>query len=435
MKPLAWLRYINSLISSRVFVSVSSLASGNIISSILAFVGGIVQAQYISPNDLGFIRKFSVISGYVVFFQLGLVDILQRDYPYLMGRGEEDKAKHIVSVCQYWSIAISVSFGALFAVMATVLLAAGKWRTACGWGIQSVSISTMLYTSFLSATYRNGHDFKRLATSNVKGQLANTLILPFFRYASFGALVLRSFVGSVYSAIYLHRHRPVRVASTFNWPIWRNLVKRGLPLYGVNYLSQALWISIVMLLVLRYGGDKFLGLYVFACVLIEALRTLPLALIQVYIPRLGYLYGKTGRVTDCLQDSMRPMLICLLSSIVLLFLGLAFAPFVIRALAPKYLDSLPIINILLLLLIVTSIQVPLFALSAMMDMKALYLSTLIGYSVLLSVGYLLLHFGFGAQSFVWATVAGQLANTIARWVFVLLHCNRERHLIFSNSDK
>ena len=100
-------RRIQDLWKSPTVRVVFGLAGGNLLGTAIGVVDSLIQAWYVSPADLGYFRGFSIATGYAFFFHLGILDALQRFYPYYIGRGEKDHAVAIAQVCQVWMVAVS----------------------------------------------------------------------------------------------------------------------------------------------------------------------------------------------------------------------------------------------------------------------------------------------------------------------------------------
>ena len=191
--------------------SVGMIASADLIGTALGIIGSLIQARFISPDDLGFVRKYSVVSGYAVFLTLGLFTILQREYPVLIGRGELDKARRVAAIGQSWSLLVcAVVCGGLSLVCLGQILE-GDWREASAWFIQIVSVWATIYGGYLICTFRSGQEFEHIAKSSLLASVSGVLVLPLFTVWPFATMVLRSVTGSLVSSVYQHAVRPVKV--------------------------------------------------------------------------------------------------------------------------------------------------------------------------------------------------------------------------------
>ena len=101
--------------------AVSMIASASLLATAVGIVGSLIQGHFVSPEDLGFVRKYSVISGYAIFLNLGLFSILQKEYPVLIGRGENERC-----AANRWDRTILVPLGPWWCAALWWLLRAGN---------------------------------------------------------------------------------------------------------------------------------------------------------------------------------------------------------------------------------------------------------------------------------------------------------------------
>ena len=113
-------KFGNQLRSSGTVKVISGLAGGNLMATAVAFIGSLVQARYVSPDDLGYLRGFSIVTGYVLFLNLGLFESLHRLYPYYIGKGHKERALAHAEIGQAWNVAVSAVVSAVFIVLAIV---------------------------------------------------------------------------------------------------------------------------------------------------------------------------------------------------------------------------------------------------------------------------------------------------------------------------
>lgn len=93
---------LRSLYKSKTVHTIAVITSGNLIATVIGAVGSVVQVRYVVPEDMGILRTFAILVGYLTFLHLGVFDGLQREIPYQLGRGNGTKAEEAASACLVW---------------------------------------------------------------------------------------------------------------------------------------------------------------------------------------------------------------------------------------------------------------------------------------------------------------------------------------------
>jgi O-antigen/teichoic acid export membrane protein len=398
------------------------IASADLIGTALGIFGSLVQARFISPEDLGYVRKYAVVSGYAVFLTLGLFTILQREYPVLVGRGELDKARRVAAIGQSWSLLVSVVVCGGLMVVCLGQILEGDWREASAWFIQIVSVWATIYGGYLMCTFRSGQEFERVAKSSLFASVAGVMVLPLFTVWPFAAMVLRSVTGTLVSSTYQYAVRPVKVGWCLPLGEFYSLVKRGMRLFAGSYVRYQFWLTVEIWLLLRYAGDVGVGLFTFSTMIVMAVGQFATAVNQIYMPRLAHHFGKSGDLGECLRMSVKPTIVNVLSAI--LFSGLAWLvlPPVLTYAFPKYIPAISVLKVMLLDTIIVGMSLPLYMVSVLEDYATQLVAAVAGLAVLVSVALFLGSHGLREMSVVWGTIAGRfvfgaisLLSLIIRW--------------------
>ena len=392
----------------RTIRAVGMIAGASLLATVLGLVGSLIQARFISPDDLGFLRKYSVIAGYTSFLSLGLFVILQREYPVLIGRGEQERARRAVAIVQSWIwLVVGISGGILLIVMIGELVQ-GHFREAAAWFMQIVAISTTLYVGYLTTTFRSGQEFERLARGVFFSAIAGAMVLPLFWVVPFVALVLRSVTGITVNAVYLHFVRPVKVGWLLPWRELLDLVKRGLRLFVGDYLRHVFWLTVEIALMYQIAGDRGVGLLVFGQILATVIAQLLFAINQVFLPRIAQEYGRSNSSCACLRLGAKPTLLNLgISIVVILGTWFILSP-LIAYVFPKYADAVPLIRILSLQTLIISLSLPMYMLTVLEGYLPQFIAAVFGLGIFVGVTVILHNLGMIEEAVCWGTLAGQV---------------------------
>ena len=418
---------IKGFMSSPTIRVVSGLAGGNLLGTILGVIGSLVQARYVSPEDMGYFRGFSIATGYAFFLHLGILDAFQRYYPLYIGRGEKDRAIAIAEVCQVWNAGVTSIVAGTFFVLAAFSLADGNWRAALGWLVQSVAMTGFIYGGFLGATYRSGHDFASLAKSSILSSITGLFTLPFFLFWPYVALAVRSCAGSLVSLAYLHKRRPLQLDWRFTWREWFRLISGGLPIFIASYGAATGWSVVETSIILKFLGAKSLGLWAISFMVLEAANKVPQAMVAVYVPRVIQTLGRTGNVTETLRVCKKPLFWGIPLMILMVGSACTLLPFITPVIMPKYTEAVPTMCLMLLILPIILIDMPYTVLVAQGRVVQQNIAVYAGLTTFAIFAMSAVRWGWGLNGVVGASLMGRIARTILVYFFVLHECRRENH--------
>jgi O-antigen/teichoic acid export membrane protein len=116
----------------------------------------------------------------------------------------------------------------------------------------------------------------------------------------------------------------------------------GFPIFAVGeLLGSALWTLIDQKLVQHYLNARGLGLYSMVLVAGGTMDLLPMAVGQVFYPRMSEQYGRTHNLRDIMVMTIRPTIMAVVGILPLV----ALAWWLVRPLTelwiPKYVDAVP----------------------------------------------------------------------------------------------
>ncbi len=410
-----------------VFFLAGSLAGGNLVAMAMRLIGGVLLGRMVAPSTLGLFAGIGLVLGYAVNAQLGILNGLNRELPFFMGKGDVKQAESLASAAQAWALAVgAVVFVALTGV-AIWQLAEGEMLKAAGWFTNAILAVFLFYGSlYLQMTFRSAHDFVKLARANVVEGAASLAGLVFVAFMGFYGLCVRMVLAAAVSTTLLYRWRPVRVGPRWNWGNLKHLLKIGAPIFAGGQV-YGLWIGVTTsTLVLRLTGTRGMGLYAMVLVAISALEVVPLAVSQVIYPRMAQEYGAGCSIRRLIRIAQKPMLATFAGLSVVVVAGWFAAGPLVRLVIPQYVDAVPAIQWGLLIPWVATFQ----ALTAVFNVvrrQDLYVAGLI-LAIGAFVGTLLLLIRHTVELVVFpqAMLVGRLVYVVASYLFILYLQRRER---------
>jgi O-antigen/teichoic acid export membrane protein len=397
-----------------------SLSGGNLVAMALRLAGGVLLGRLVAPGTLGLFTGIGLVVGYASVAQLGILNGVNRELPYHIGRGNVARAHELAAAGQAWALAVGAAVSVGMLAVATWHLVEGDLQQAAGWASNAVLAMFTFYgnSGYLFITFRTSSEFVRLAWVNVVEAATGLATLVLVAAFGFYGLCLRVILAGAASTALLFRWRPVRVGPHWSWSSLRQLFVIGAPIYVVGQV-YTLWTGVInSTLVLNFTGTRGLGLYAMVGLGITALEVVPAALAQVLYPRMAQEYGAGRDVRHLVQLSVKPMLATCAGLAVVAAGGWFAAEPVVRFVVPQYVDAVPAIQWALLLPLV-SCFLPLNSVFNVVRRQDMYLVALAFGIATYVVTLLALHPDDNLTAFPKALLVGRLVFTIVTYLFVV----------------
>ncbi len=316
-------------------------ASGNLLATVFRLAGGVLTSRLVDPSVLGLFNGIGLVRGYAPFLQGGVANGLNRELPYLVGKGERERALELASAAQAWLL---VTAGAAVAVLLGVAgwqLFRGQWQLALGWASFTVPVFGILYGQFyLRILYATHGRFPRLSFITVLVSAAGVITVALVWWGGFVGLCLRGIAVAALMLGLLWRWRPLKVCPRWRLRDLRLLATTGVPIFLVGQLA-AWWPVLDSTLVLKFTGTRGLGLYALATMVGPVVGLLPQAMGQVVYPKMSEEYGRTGRLGPLIRMAIGPTLVTVAATLAAVAAGWFLIPPVARLLLPKYVEGIP----------------------------------------------------------------------------------------------
>lgn len=435
--PMPIKKVIKNIITSPTVRVISGLAGGNLFAMGIGLIGSLIQARFVSPEDLGFFRQFSVASGYIFFLNLGIFESVQRLFPFYIGKNQKSRAIAVAEIGQSWNILVSILVSLVLILLAILSAISGDWRSTLGWLVQIVTIFTIIYGGYLRATYRSGHDFSTIAKSSVLSSLLNLVLLPLVVIQPYIGLVLRGSLGSLASLLYLNFHRPLHLNWRFNWTEWFGLIRQGFPTFIAGYISATGWSVTESAIILSYLGTKSLGLWTMTAMIVEMANKIPQAIVAVFVPRIMELYGKTESVASCMKLCRKPVVLGVLGTIVFAATGSSIIYFAVPVFIPKYVDAIPVISIALFIMPLMVLELPNSILIVQGMVVQQNMASILGLVCFVVFALVANNHEYQLIGIAIASLIGRILRLMLIYIFIFWNSNNQhcKYKEFSKSDR
>lgn len=371
------------------------LSFSNIIGNILNIAGGLFVAKWLLPEELGTFNSFTIITGYVILVQLGIPSGLSRELPYYFGKSDTDRAHGFAAVAQFWQRVLGL--GALFLAgsIGLIFFLKGEYYNAAGSLVVGVTVWQALYvTKYLKILYRTNRDFNKLSWIKLIVSVSSFLSIVFVFFYGFFGLCIRAGAIALVDFCVTYYWRPIQVRPTWNRSKFRELMRVGLPMYGVANI-YSLWPLLQRTIVVSLGGPKALGLFAIANMVYGAMKTVTSSMSSVIYPTMATQWGEGASLGELIMRSVKPFIVGFIVFLVAIPIGWWLLPLFVAAFIPKYVDGVHAAQWMLIvgLLSLTNVFGNVYnVIKNQRDRLKMYISGVIGWG--LTVGILYLVKGF-----------------------------------------
>ena len=403
--------------SSLLFLA-GSLAGGQYISMVVHMLGGVLQGRLVAPATLGLFNGIGLALRYAPFLQLGILNGLNRELPFHVGKGDRKRVEELAAAAQAWALVVGGLLALGFVGVAAWQAALGNGWPAAGWLTNAVLAVFFFYTTtYLQSTYRTAHDFSRLAWVNVVQSLVALALLALVAWLNFYGLCLRAVLTGAIGTAILYRFRPVRVGPRWNFGHLRHLLSIGAPIFGVGQL-YSWWYVINSTLVLKYTGTEGMGLYSMVVMASSTIEYFPLAISQVIYPRMAEQFGRDTSVRGLLLIAWKPMVLTSLSLIPVIAVAWWLVEPVVKFVIPAYAAAVPAMKWGLLLPLAGSFQSTFHAFNVVRRQDLYVVAILLGMGSTYGSLLWLIRDGASLVAFPQAMLIGKMVFILTCYLFI-----------------
>lgn len=327
--------------SLKIPTTAINFTGGSLFKTFTGMAVSLIAIRLIGPEKLGLWQAALLIKPYIGFLQLGLLQGLGRQLPFLMGQGRDEEVKQYASTAQFiTSIYASISF--IVAITLVIFFIEGI-EAKLIYLTAGIFIATMFVDNYLSATYRSSRSFIDLSKVYIMASVFEILLLPLIYYFGFRGYMITLFLHSVVGTVLLIYYRPIKVPSKFNKQVFVENIKIGFPILSLNFLRD-IPDTFPRLFILFFLSTTALGLTSPANAAMAAFMVLPASLIKYVYPKMTYNYGKNNNKLELWRISKK--IVALITGIGMVGLvSISFVPYAIENFFPKYTEAIDITRI------------------------------------------------------------------------------------------
>ena len=296
-----------------------------------------------------------LLSPYLIFLGFGVYHGLNRNYPYLIGKGEPGRALDMVGASELatkWITLLTLVVATGYVILVSRRSSDPDLSVALWASIPIVCVYPL--ATHYEVLYRTRDDFMRFAWIQAIGYAISVVTLVLVYEFRFYGQCVRLVAIAILNLLLRWFWRPLKSSYTGNWGDVRGLAIVGFPLLIVGYL-QGIFVVADRTVVAFKLGPEAVGYYALMGIVLASMVAFPMAIAQVVLPRASANYGATGRPHDLRRWVWALVLPSLAVLIPVAIIGWWLLPLLVAWLLPKY---IPGIDAARLGLIAGAISVP-----------------------------------------------------------------------------
>lgn len=313
-----------------------SYAYANYLSQAIGILNSILLRRWMGPAGMGVWSIVQIILSYCGYASFGTTKAMARDYPFLRGKGEHEKAEQLKDLVLTFSMVMSF-------VPALIIIAylAVSWRTLAeplkiGLLFLSVFLFVQRFYDLMITLLRSDKKFGILSQVIVLNAVATLLVSiilvrPWNIYGLYLGTAITLFI-CLFFIIVKEKYQ-----FHLSWDpraVWNEL-KLGIPLLAASFLSESLR-NLDRMIIAKYLTFTEVGLYSIAIMAASYVISFPMMFAHVWYPNLQETFGKNETAESIKQYLLKPVFTLAVLCPFLCGLGFFLVPIVTHLFIPKF---------------------------------------------------------------------------------------------------
>ncbi len=282
-------------------------ASGTVIlCTLFTLVFNIYVRSYVPPKDYGIYTSVNMLLLYLNYIQLGVMNSYNRDYPQLLGAGDEKEAGFRKSlVFTYLLLIYTAAFVAL-SLPFLFLTLTHRMDLKLGLGFLTNSLFA-LFTALYNFLDNSLKAEKRFLYSSSMGLIktAALILTGVFTVSAWGyyGLLISTLISLAVTLLVNFRYF-TKLHLIFRLKVILEMIRYGLPLL-VNGLVWTIMMSVDKFVILLYMTMEDLGIYSVALLGFSTLMLVPQSISQIFYIKMSRLYGATHDIEQLMLHAKK----------------------------------------------------------------------------------------------------------------------------------
>ncbi len=317
-------------------------------------LGGFLVVRIIDPELYGQFTGIGIYMGYILLSHGGIINGLNRELPYELGRGNDGYAREMASSVYSLSLIISLLAALIYMGLGIRQIILDKFLS----GLIFISYAVigglyLLSKQFLPTLYRTNDDFDSLSRQNILVGIGNLFTVVLVWGFGIYGLIARGVLLAIYGFILLFKNKPYTLNLSFNLNHFKKLFKTGLPIFIVGQINP-LWTTVLNNIIFSVGGALNFGFYALSNIIQSAFGVIPNSFSQVIYPRMAIMLGEGKSVSHILKANIKPLFFLFGAMLSISIVGISILPVIIPVVLPKYIAGIKAAQWMMLVPVVLS---------------------------------------------------------------------------------
>jgi len=375
-----------------------------------SMVVNLVGAKFLGPTLWG---KWNILRLFLLYgpnMQLGTLNAMNREIPFLRGRGEWELIKKIQKNVLSFHILIG-TFLAVF-IGALLFLLFPKDLLFPGLLMGFLMLFTVIYVYF-QVYLKSSLYFFLFGKQQFFLSVFLLLLLPVFvSYPKLSVFILIRTVSLMVVLWIIWKSLNFHFVFELDFSLIRKLIKIGWPILAVGLIHTAT-VTTDRIVIAKYLGSTQVGYYSIALMAMNVTLLIPMIVGQQIYPRIAESWGETNNIIEVLKWMRKQMEISAGASILIAtIIAFTIKPLLVTFL-PKYLPGLPAVYPVLLIPVLLSFSGSISNVMNSLGEQRLFLAVqFFSLIVLMLLDISFVKMGYGITGVAWATVIAFALNVI-----------------------
>lgn len=260
-------------------------------SQLLSSVSGIVAMRFLEPLTLGWWNSAQMVKIPLDLTRMGILNGLNREYPYLIGKGKPNQAQRFLEAGLAHTLAM-ILLGQLGTALVLIPLRNASLYLICAIVAASTIWGLSYYTQFIRAMLRSSHEFGRVGPIELAVSTVDAVaVLAVWQWGFWGLLGRGVFTAIVLATVF-YWIQPTNVSPRWDWKALGQMFKFGRHAFITNWLgllgqqADRIWI------LGAFNDVRMLGNYSVAISCMGFLGMIPGSAINYFYPQWVKEFGR-----------------------------------------------------------------------------------------------------------------------------------------------
>ncbi len=257
----------------------------------LTGVSGVLAVRWLDPVQMGWWNTSQMVRVPLDATRVGVISGMNREYPYLIGSQQPDKAQEVLELGLAHTLGTLVVVQLALAIWLQLtpplepMLLLGLLAASSVWSVS-------FYAQFVRGMLRTPKFFELTGRIEVIVAAIDALAVLLVLWYGYHGLLARAVGTALLTTILLRSIQPVKVRPRWHWDAFRRVLRFGGRTYLANFALLLGQQAERVILLAAVDGVRLLGLYTPALIGASILQVVPGALHSYFYPQALEAYGR-----------------------------------------------------------------------------------------------------------------------------------------------